>query len=263
MEIKKFENVVWLAVKEDERDVIEVREAPQMDVRLVSYPKDIEKLIAFAARATYKGHVAETVKDVPLGRALNMVQTVVECGHGSVWEHAVFTFDIRNISRACTHQIVRHRMASYTQESQHYISYDKLMVVRPDKLDKNQLTMFTEACKEAFMKYRGLIESGYPHSEARSVLPNAVAARLVMTVNARSLYNFFGLRCCARNTWEIHTLAWKMLAMCKEISPTLFAAAGPRCWQLGFCPEGRNTCGTRDYDVREFGALRSATSKKP
>jgi len=213
-----------------------------MSVSLIAYPKDVEKFIAFAARTTYKGHKAGSPSDIDPKWAKKMLKTVLSCGHGSVIEHGVFTFDIRNISRALTHQFVRHRIASYTQESQHYINYGKLMVVMPKKLTPAGKRVFMYACKHAFEKYRQLIDFGLPHHEARAVLPNAVASRLVASLNARSLYNFFGLRCCERNTWEIKELAWRMLALCRTAAPTLFSIAGPRCVQLGFCPEGANTC---------------------
>jgi thymidylate synthase (FAD) len=134
-------------------------------------------------------------------------------------------------------------MASYTSESQHYIKYDRLMVVVPMGLSVLQSRDFLQSCINAFKAYRALIDQGYPSFEARAVLPNATACRIVVSMNARSLYNFFDLRCCNRNTWEIKVLAYRMLEECAGAAPMLFSLAGPRCMRLGFCPEGKLSCG--------------------
>jgi len=248
--MKRMHNVSFRIVDGKER----VSPTPPMSVQLIAYPKDIEKLIVFAARSTYKGHEACEWNKLPeIDKTVKrMLRTFLQCGHGSVIEHGLFTFDIRNVSRALTHQLVRHRMASYTQESQHYIDYDKMTFVMPDKLTPTQKQIFLESCRNAFKTYRDMIDAGYPHSEARGILPNAVATRVVASFNARSLYNFFGLRCCHRNTWEIKKLAWKMLAICKKAAPILFENAGPRCFQLGFCPEGKLHCGVYE-DISVYG----------
>lgn len=240
-EKQRFGNL-WIVAKAGKL-VEEVSAAPSMSVELIANPKDIEKLIVFAARSTYKGHKDQSYDKMPETRVKKMLEIFLSSGHGSVIEHGMFTFDIRNISRALTHQLVRHRMGSYTQESQHYIDYGKIMFVMPDKLTEEQKHIFRESCVRAFRTYRKFINAGYPSHEARGILPNAVASRIVASFNARSLYNFFGLRCCHRNTWEIKELAWRMLVICKAAAPTLFKFAGPRCQQLGFCPEGNLCCG--------------------
>ena len=230
--------------------------APPMKVDLVAYPKDIERLIVFAAKSTYKGHQAESLDEMPNDNVRRMLETFLKCGHGSVIEHGLFTFDIRNVSRALTHQLVRHRIASYTQESQHYINYNEMMFVSPDKLSKEQKGIFLKACDSAFRTYRDLIDAGYPSSEARAILPNSVASRVVASFNARSLQNFFGLRCCHRNTWEIKKLAWGMLGICRSVAPTLFGKMGPRCVQFGFCPEGKLSCDKYpQYPRKPFGEI--------
>lgn len=239
MSLRKFEKNIWYVKKDGEEKVLP---APPMDVQLIAYPQAIEKIIVFAARSTYKGHEAKSLKEVTEKQVQKMVPIFLASGHGSVIEHGMFTFDIRNVSRALTHQLVRHRIASPTQESQHYINYGRIMFIMPDKLTGKQRKLFLLAYRDAFRTYRKLINEGYPSHEARGILPNATASRIVISINARSLYNFFGLRCCERNTWEIKELAFKMLKLCYKAAPILFSIAGPRCLQLGFCPEGNLTC---------------------
>lgn len=230
-----------------------LRAAP-LEVRLIGIMPRTEELIAFAARTTWKGHKAESVEDISRKRAKALCDTLTACGHGAGIEFAWFVFDVRNASRSLTHQLVRHRMASYMQESQHYIDYEGgIVVVEPDVANEEEREAFYTACREANYNYNELVEMGMAPYVARQVLPNATASRIVVGMNARSLYNFFGVRCCHRNTPEIKKLAWKMLRICKSAAPELFRRAGPRCWQLGFCPEGKKTCAKYGLPVRSFG----------
>ncbi len=178
-------------------------------------------------------------------------------GHFSVLEHASFTFGIEGISRACSHQLVRHRLASYSQQSQRYVSQkERFEAVTPPSI----------ACRpELRERYEGLLEeihrvygqfldAGVPAEDARFVLPNAAATKLVVTMNARELHHFFNLRCCRRAQWEIRAVARDMLRLVRRKAPVLFAKAGPGCLR-GACPEGAMTCGDMAKVREEYREL--------
>lgn len=181
----------------------------------------------------------------PLGRAL-------ASGHESILEHAVYTFEVKGVSRALTHQLVRHRMASYAQQSQRYVDMSEAAYIIPESIDKCLTPATPDGCPlnieyvNAIRKceevYRKLVGAGISPEDARYVLPNACTTNIIITMNARSLRNFFALRCCERAQWEIRELAKKMLKICKEVSPTIFEDAGPSCVRDGFCREQRS-CG--------------------
>jgi len=231
-----------------------VRAGP-IKVDVIGEVDTMEKLIAFVTRATWKGHVAEGVQDVSDKRAKALCNNLTRAGHGAMTEFGYIVFDIRNVSRSLTHQLVRHRMANYSQESQHYIDYDTITVVEPHGLTEEQEDLFYTACRESLWNYQALIDTGIDFYIARQVLPNATASRICVGMNARSLYNFFAIRCCHRNTPEIKELAWVMLDVCRTHWPNLFARAGPSCWQLGFCPEGMKSCGRYNIEVRSYGDI--------
>ena len=188
----------------------------------------------------------------PLGGAL-------ASGHESILEHAVYTFEIKGVSRALTHQLVRHRIASYSQQSQRYVNMedfdyiipksmsDKVIAksIDPITLEPKEITLemeYMNIIEDLHNAYKRLIENGVPEEDARYILPNATCTNIIVTMNARQLRHFFALRCCERAQWEIRALANRMLRICKEVSPDIFANAGPSCAQLGYCPEQRS-CG--------------------
>lgn len=184
----------------------------------------------------------------------------VASGHESVLEHCTFTFAIEGISRACSHQLVRHRMASYSQQSQRYVKMDGFDFVVPKSIEGNEEdcwslyyrgdTIPVSSIDETYRNimrdinrlYGRLIELGIPEEDARYILPNACKTNIVVTMNARELRHFFNLRCCNRAQWEIRELADKMLELCKETCPILFEDAGASCVK-GYCPEGKKSCG--------------------
>ena len=169
----------------------------------------------------------------------------VASGHESVLEHCTFTFAISGISRACSHQLVRHRMASYSQQSQRYVNMDNFEYVMPDSFKNvpeaeeafRNLMSMTNVLYQAFVKAKKI-----PEEDARYILPNATCTNIVVTMNARELRHFFNLRCCNRAQWEIRELADRMLELCKETCPILFEDAGASCVK-GYCPEGKKSCG--------------------
>ncbi len=159
--------------------------------------------------------------------------------------HLGFTFAIEGISRACSHQLVRHRVASYSQQSQRYIQVKKLQehVVTPPSVAERGGERFAAFIQGASGAYAELVEAGIPREDARFVLPNAAETSLIMTMDGGSLMHFFGLRLCSRAQWEIRAMAEEMLERVRAVEPMLFAGAGPYCVQLGKCPEGRFSCG--------------------
>ena len=178
-------------------------------------------------------------------QAAKLVRKLVSMGHFSTLEHVTFTFAIEGVSRVLTHQLVRHRIASYSQQSQRYVkehNFETIMpptiAARPEAKEK-----FLKLMQEIQDLYNELTEQGIPAEDARYVLPNAAETKIVCTFNVRSLLNFFSLRCCSRAQWEIRQLAEKMLAECKKVAPVLFENAGPTCVSEGICREGEMSCG--------------------
>ena len=183
---------------------------------------------------------------------LRSLGRVLASGHESIFEHAVYTFEVKGVSRALTHQLVRHRMASYAQQSQRYVDMSEAAYIIPESIDKCLTPATPDGCPlnieyvNAIRKceevYRKLVNAGINPEDARYVLPNACTTNIVITMNARELRHFFAVRCCERAQWEIRELANKMLKICKEVSPTIFEDAGPSCVRDGFCREQRS-CG--------------------
>jgi thymidylate synthase (FAD) len=217
-----------------------------MDVRLLYHTPDPERAIAAAARLCYAPvGAAELLEHMSDEAVRKVLRTVITSGHTSTLEHASYTFAIDGVSRALTHQLVRHRLASYNQQSQRYVtSTDEPTFVVPPSVavDQAARAAFDDACARAFGSYRALLDAGVPAEDARYVLPNAMETKIVVTMNVRELMHFFELRCCKRAQWEIRELALEMLRLAEETAPYLFLDAGAAC-RRGPCPEGKMTCG--------------------
>jgi thymidylate synthase (FAD) len=170
-----------------------------------------------------------------------MISEITGLGHHSVIEHASFTFSIEGVSRALTHQLVRHRIASFSQQSQRYVSIKEPNYVTPPSVAKDEelKEKFDSAMSAAWLVYRELVEK-VPAEDARYVLPNACTTNV--TMNARELWHFLSLRTCSRAQWEIREVAEEMLRLLKDASPRIFSEAGPPCVR-GPCPEGKLSCG--------------------
>ncbi|RJS81281.1 FAD-dependent thymidylate synthase [Candidatus Bathyarchaeota archaeon] len=197
---------------------------------------------AAALTSTKSGSPSEIFEKMDLEKARQIIKRVTGYGHASVIEHASFTFSIEGVSRAMTHQLVRHRIASYTQQSQRYVTYDTLeKYVTPPSIEENSEAkrIFNSALKKISETYHKLLEMGIPKEDARFILPNAAKTNIIVTMNARELRHFFNLRCCRRSQWEIRQVAIEMLKQAKNAAPSLFENAGPSCVELGYCPEGR------------------------
>ena len=159
-------------------------------------------------------------------------------------EHCTFTFGIEGISRALSHQLVRHRIASYSQKSQRYVKEGAFEYVTPPTVTDTKAVadIYANFMKVAQGTYDCLISHGVPAEDARFVLPNACETKIMVTMNIRSLLHFFEERCCHRAQWEIRSVANEMLSLCRAVAPTLFARAGASCVQ-GRCKEGQMSCG--------------------
>jgi len=225
-----------------------------MKVSLLQHTPDPERSVALAARLCYSSASITELDDRLSASAIaGLLEKIMSLGHQSVLEHAAFTFGIEGISRACSHQLVRHRLASYSQQSQRYVTFkgDDFPQVVPESISSSakRSELFSRAVKAAAEAYRELVADGVPAEDARFVLPNAAETKIIVTMNARELLHFFELRCCERAQWEIRALAVEMLRLVKPSAPVIFSSAGPACISGG-CPEGSMTCG-KIREVRE------------
>ena len=261
-------------------------------VKLLAYTPNPQEVVAMAAKLCYSASDIENIKDgLDEKKTSDFIEMLSNMGHGSPFEHASFTFGIEGISRACSHQLVRHRIASYSQQSQRYVDGTKFEFVTPPEIEKNE-----KACKaykkvidmqsEAYREIRDALVVGYikeysdkelngtdeeimstfkaenksqysaflkkANEDARFVLPNACTTKIICTFNTRSLENFFAHRCCNRAQWEIRMVAEQMLLQCLEVAPNLFSKCGPSCL-FGPCPEGNMCCGKQKEMREKYG----------
>lgn len=248
-----------------------------LKVELLRYTPDGEKLIASAAKLCYSPvGIAEIEEGLEETRVKSFLDLLMDMGHESPIEHVNFTFGVEGVSRTLTHQLVRHRIASYSQQSQRYVRLSQFEYVLPPNIENNERakSLFVKAMEEDQKYYDeistllyndhynryiadGLKEKTAKQKaekeaieDARYIFPNACETKIVFTMNTRSLLNFFRLRCCNRAQWEIRELAIEMLKEVKKVYPVLFKNAGPGCLR-GACPEGSMTCG-RIVEVREY-----------
>lgn len=233
----------------------------KLRVLLLRYTPDPEEIVAKAARLCYSpASIDELKQQIESQNQANFIEKLTDMRHLSPIEHVTFTFGVEGISRACSHQMVRHRLASYSQQSQRYVGQQSKktggfhFIIPPsiEKIGKKQ--WFIEKMGILQKWYDELIEalgnSGESTFEdARFLLPNATETKIIITMNARELLHFFRVRCCNRAQWEIRNVATEMLRQVKQVSPHIFKDAGPGCVN-GKCPEGKMTCGKMD-EVRE------------
>ena len=253
-----------------------------MEVTLLGYTPVPEKMIAAAAKLCYSDSGAMDLMDgLDEEKTAHFMEMLTNIGHESPIEHASFTFAIEGVSRSLLAQITRHRIASFSVQSQRYVKKSSFVYITPPAIaeDPQAKAVFEESMAHAFAAYNQLadqleqrylqetLRAGMTEKAARSkaekkaiedarfVLPNACETKMVVTMNARSLYHFFRLRCCRRAQWEIRELAMKMLRLCCQAAPLLFANAGPGCCS-GPCPEGKMSCGAASEVRSQVEALR-------
>lgn len=258
-----------------------------MKVRLLAHTPDPERLIAAAAKNCYSASDVDSVLDgLSEEKTHSFLQMLTEIGHESPVEHVSFTFAIEGVSRSLLAQITRHRMASFSVQSQRYVREKGFEYVVPPEIEKipEAKAAFVRAMEDDQRTYEALtsalmdgylrenLERGLPEKAARAqaekkaiedaryVLPNACTTRIVMTANARSLFNFFRLRCCNRAQWEIRALAEQMYQLVYAVAPTLFSHAGPACVD-GPCTEGKMCCGKAAEVRAHYKSLRGQTAE--
>ncbi len=236
----------------------------KLKVILLRHTPDPEETVAMAAKLCYSPSDIESLKDkIKAKDQRDFVKKLMEMGHMSPVEHASFTFAIEGISRACSHQLVRHRLASYSQQSQRYVSeesgFDYVIppVIREDEELRTYFEAFMAEAQRAYNHIvKKLSEKGIKgesaNQDARFVLPNAAETKIIVTMNARELLHFFRQRCCYRAQWEIREMARQMLLLVKEVAPTIFEKGGPACI-YSRCPEGKMYCGKADEIKRVYG----------
>ena len=255
-----------------------------MNVVLLAHTPMPERTVASAARLCYSPSSIEDIRDgMSDEKVASFVEMLAEIGHESPIEHATFTFGIEGVSRSLLAQITRHRIASYSVQSQRYVKEACFEYVTPpeiaaipeaaaeyvqameeDQRHYESLTALLSAKHKAAFEAQGKDEKTAARlaekkaiEDARFVLPNACTTKIMMTMHARSLYNFFRHRCCNRAQWEIRELAEKMLACCMEAAPDLFHRAGPPC-TCGGCTEGKMTCGEMAEVREKYRQMREA-----
>jgi thymidylate synthase (FAD) len=236
----------------------------KLKVILLRHTPDPEETVAMAAKLCYSpADITALKKKIEAKDQKSFVDRLVKMGHMSPIEHPTYTFAIEGISRACSHQLVRHRVASYSQQSQRYVSEEKGFdyvippVIKEDKDLKHSFVSFMKEAQNAYNEMvKKLSEKGIKgesaNQDARFILPNAAETKIMVTMNARELLHFFRQRCCNRAQWEIRRMAEKMLTLVNKTAPTIFQKAGPGCLYAP-CPEGEYTCGKIREVRKKYG----------
>lgn len=227
----------------------------QPNVILIAHTPEAEKVVAMAAKICY----AKDVSIKKLQKKINdndvsaFITKLLESGHESPFEHISFTFGIEGISRACSHQLVRHRMASFSQRSQRYCFEDGFNYIEPEDINENENEdkIFRDFMRHSKEVYSKLIDKGVKPEDARMVLPNACETKIIVTMNARELLHFFKLRCCKRAQKEIREVAFMMKNICRKVAPNIFQYAGPNCLK-GYCSEGENSCMKDNDNIKKI-----------
>ena len=223
----------------------------EMKVALIRHTLSPEEVVALGARLCYsKARVDDLLERVSTRDQTDFVNRIMGMGHDSVLEHASFTFGIEGVSRVLLAQITRHRLASFSVQSQRYVSYESgFGYIVPPKIEAlgaeavAEFEQQMDTLHQWYTRWQEKLGTGEGGNEdARFVLPGACETRMMVTMNVRELRHFFSLRMCTRAQWEIRALANEMHRLCMEVAPALFANAGPGCLR-GVCPEGEKTCG--------------------
>lgn len=217
-----------------------------MRIKCICHTPDPERVVAMSARLCYSAIGAEQLaENMSDDQVAALVKKIIDLGHTSTLEHVSFTFAVEGVSRVLTHQLVRHRIASYSQQSQRYVSEHDFEYILPPSVEANPAARekFTALMDSIRRTYDELVALGVHKEDARYCLANATETKIVVTMNARSLLHFFELRCCTRAQWEIRRLADLMLSEVRGVAPLLFEKAGPTCVTSGYCSEGAMSCG--------------------
>ncbi len=234
-----------------------------LNVVLLRHTPGPEEVVAMAAKLCYSPANVEDLREKIEARDQTaFVEKLAAVGHLSPIEHISFTFGIEGISRACSHQLVRHRVASYSQQSQRYVREESFDYIIPPSIRDipDARSEFEQFMADAQTKYTAILKrleargitGESANQDARYILPNAAETKIVVTMNARELLHFFRVRCCNRAQWEIRSMAEKMLGLIRDVAPTIFGKAGPGCLYAA-CPEGKMTCGKIEEVRKKYG----------
>ena len=257
-----------------------------LHVELIAHTPLPEQVCALGAKLCYaKADVNALRERVSAQDQSAFLERIMQSGHMSVLEHASFTFAVEGVSRALLAQLTRHRIASFSVQSQRYVRLDDFRYVVPPEIEAipEAKAAFLESMNEDAKRYLDLahkleeghtarlMAEGMPEKQARAkaskqanedarfVLPNACETKMVVTMNARSLQNFFHLRCCNRAQWEIRQLAEEMFKLVYPVAPHIFAKSGPACVS-GPCPEGKMCCGKTAEVRAEYAAIKEGAA---
>ncbi|MCP4365579.1 MAG: FAD-dependent thymidylate synthase [Planctomycetes bacterium] len=238
------------------------KEGARLKVILLAHTPEPEKLVAQAAKLCYSPATIEGLREkIEKNDQQKFVKKLTSMGHMSPIEHISFSFGVEGVSRVCTHQLVRHRLASYSQQSQRYVGKHSKktggsfeFVIPPSVVEAGKKEWFEARMAEMQKWYDELVDAlgdkgESTYEDARFLMPNAAETKIIVTMNARELLHFFKVRCCNRAQWEIRDMAIEMLRQVRQIAPSLFGNSGPSCVR-GPCGEGPMTCGKID-EVRE------------
>ena len=239
----------------------------RLNVILLASTPEPEKLVAQAAKLCYSPSTIKGLREnIEKKDQQKFVQKLISMGHMSPIEHISFSFGVEGISRACTHQLVRHRLASYSQQSQRYVGEHSKktgetfeFIIPPSVIEAGKKEWFETKMAEIQKWYDELVEAlgdkgESTYEDARFLLPNAAETKIVITMNARELLHFFRVRCCNRAQWEIRDMATEMLRIVRGIAPSVFGNSGPACVS-GPCGEGPLTCGKMEEVREKFRSL--------
>lgn len=211
-----------------------------IEVELIASTPDAARIVAAAAKICYSPSGAvDILNGLDRDKTASFLKMLRDSGHLSPFEHVSFTFAAEGLSRVATHQLVRHRLASYSQQSQRYVGMSGQTCIVPPSVLNNEKAhaIYKKQIKDAWSCYKELVDLGISKEDARFILPHGTETRLVMTMNARELHLFFSLRLCKRAQWEIRDLARKMLILARDTAPEIFGLAGPSCVVEGVCKE--------------------------
>ncbi len=234
------------------------------NVVLLACTSDPEKIITHAARTCYTNDtIADLEKKVEIDaeKRESFIKKLIESGHLSPLEHASYTFGVEGISRACSHQLVRHRLASYSQKSQRYVNEKQFECILPETIKNAGLENEFKSIMEYLQnKYNEFKKAGVPAEDARFILPNACETKIIVTMNIRELLHVFNQRCCNKAQWEIRNLAREMYKLVLPTAPNIFKYAGPNC-VIGNCKE-KQPCSCNEDIKKEFALLKEPYSKQ-
>lgn len=234
-------------------------EQKKLKVVLIRHTLFPEETVALAAKLCYSKSTIEDLKDrISSKDQSDFILKLMNMGHESVLEHVSFSFGIEGVSRVLLAQLTRHRIASFSVQSQRYVSYENgfgyiipesIEALGEDAAQKYRMQM--ETIEGWYCEWQQALgqQGEKTNEDARFVLPNACETRIIVTMNARELLHFFSLRMCDRAQWEIRNMAEQMFILCLKTAPSLFRNAGPGCLR-GPCPEGEKSCG-KAKQIRE------------